>query len=151
MLLNDRKWMSIALQQARDAFLIGEVPVGAVAINTEQILLATAHNRTILDCNPCGHAEMQVIQQAAKELGNYRLNSVTLYITLEPCAMCAGAIIQARIPRVVFAARDWKAGAAGTVMNLLNHPHLNHRVLIDEGIFQFESQQLLQDFFKQKR
>jgi tRNA(adenine34) deaminase len=151
MLSKDKAWMGLAIEQAQCAFQIGEVPVGAVAVCENLGLLAKAYNQTISACDPCAHAEVTVIRKAAEMLGNHRLSSVTLYVSLEPCAMCAGAIVQARIPRVVYATRDWVAGAAGTVMNLLNHPKLNHHTLIDEGLYQQEAQKLLQDFFKQRR
>jgi tRNA(adenine34) deaminase len=151
MLSNDLELMKLAIEQAKIAFSCGEVPVGAVAVCAELGVLSQAHNQTIHLCDPCAHAEIEVIRQAATKLGNHRLTTVTLYVTLEPCAMCAGAIVQARIPRVVFATRDWTAGAAGTVMNLLNHPKLNHHTVIDDGIYQQEAQDLLQSFFKLRR
>jgi tRNA(adenine34) deaminase len=151
MFTNDRTYMALALAEAKKAAHSGEVPVGAVAVCREKGVIAKAHNMSIISCNPCAHAEILAIQTAAQVLGNYRLNSVTLYITLEPCAMCAGAIVQARIPRIVFATRDWQAGAAGTVMNLLNHPRLNHHTQIDEGFYQKESECLLKNFFSLRR
>jgi tRNA(adenine34) deaminase len=148
---NDEFWMNLALEQAKIASLKDEVPVGAVAVCATRGLIASGHNLTRTQNNPCGHAEIEVIREAAKVLQNFRMPSVTLYVTLEPCAMCAGAIIQSRLQRLVFACRDWQAGAAGTVLNLFSHVVSNHHLQIDEGFFQQEAQQLLQDFFKSKR
>jgi tRNA(adenine34) deaminase len=151
MLANDKPYMELALEQAKIAFDAGEVPVGAVLVCAEKGVISKAHNQTIAQTNPCGHAEVLAIQEAAKIMGNHRLSHTTLYVTLEPCAMCAGAIVQARIPRVVFATRDWNAGAAGTVMNILHHPKLNHHARVDEGIYQKESEALLKAFFNLRR
>jgi tRNA(adenine34) deaminase len=151
MLTNDKPFMELALEQAKTAFNAGEVPVGAVLVCAQNGVISKAHNQTIAQCDPCAHAEILAIQAAAKVLGNHRLKDTTLYVSLEPCAMCAGAIVQARIPRVVYATRDWNAGAGGTVMNILNHPKLNHHVDIDEGIYQKESEALLKEFFNLRR
>lgn len=148
---NDEYWMELAIAQARLAFQADEVPIGAVAVSSEEGLIAQAHNRTRRSCDPCAHAEIELIRQAAKTLGNYRLNTVSIYVTLEPCAMCAGAMVEARIKRLVFAARDFKAGAAGTVMNILHHSALNHHVQIADGLSAEVSIALLQDFFATKR
>lgn len=148
---NDDYWMKIALKEAKIAFDKNEVPVGAVIVCEREGLLAQAHNITRNACDPCGHAEIQVIREAAKKIGNYRLSSTTLYTTLEPCPMCAGAMIQARVSRLVFATRDWVAGAAGSVLNLFSHPSSNHQLQIDEGNFRLESQALLKEFFRLKR
>lgn len=147
----DEKWMDLALNEARLAFEQDEVPIGAIAVCAEKGLIAKAHNQTRRDCDPCAHAEIEVLRKAAKALGNYRLKTVTLYVTLEPCAMCAGAIVEARIKRLVFAARDFKAGAAGTVMNIAHHRALNHQVEIADGFRADQSIALLQQFFKNKR
>ena len=147
----DKFYMTQALEEAKKAYNRGEVPVGAVAVCHERGFIVKAHNRTITQMNPCAHAEILVLQEAALISKNHRLNSITLYTTLEPCAMCAGAIVQARIARLVFATRDWNAGAAGTVMNLLHHPRLNHHTLVDEGIYQQEAKALLNDFFRARR
>lgn len=151
MLSNDSDYMYKALMEAKRAFKRAEVPVGAIAVSATGEILAKAHNQTLHRGDPCAHAEMLVIKKAAKVLGNHRLSGVTIYVTLEPCAMCAGAMVQARIKRLVFATRDWVAGAGGTVVNLLNHPSFNHRVLVDEGWYQKESCDLLQLFFQQRR
>lgn len=143
--------MQLAIEQAKLAYQHGEVPVGAVAVCSERGWVASAYNQTIHRCDPTAHAEIEVIRQTALLFGNHRLPTVTLYITLEPCAMCAGAIVQARIPRVVFASRDFKGGAAGSSLNVLNHPALNHHTLIDDGIGQRESTLILKKFFEQRR
>lgn len=148
---NDLFWMNCALEQAKLASTQDEVPVGAVAVCANLGLIASAHNVTRQAHNPCGHAEIEVLRQAGLILKNFRLTTVTLYVTLEPCAMCAGAMIQARIPRLVFAARDWERGAAGTVLNLFSHSVSNHHLQIDEGLLQEDAEQLLKQFFQQKR
>jgi len=147
----DEEWMALALDEAKKAYDADEVPIGAVAICAEKGLIAKAYNQTIAACDPCAHAEMNVIRQAAQVLGNHRLHTVTIYVTLEPCAMCAGAMVEARIKRVVFAARDFKAGAAGTVMNIVHHRALNHHVHIADGLSAAASVALLQKFFARKR
>lgn len=148
---NDKFWMKLALEQAKIARLKDEVPVGAIAVCSERGLVASAYNQTRKQLNPCGHAEILALSEAAKVMQNCRLPTITLYVTLEPCAMCAGAIIQARIKRLVFATRDWQTGAAGTVLNLFSHPVSNHELQIDEGFYHDEALQLLQDFFEEKR
>ena len=149
--INDLFWMQQAYELALKAQSLGEVPVGAVLVDAHNQLVGQGHNRVISDNNPCAHAEMLAIREAALSLANYRLDNSTLYVTLEPCAMCAGALVHARIHRVVFACRDFKAGAAGSVFNLLRGYPLNHQVVIDEGILELECSQLLSDFFKQLR
>src|SRR5271170_4035949 len=124
---NDLKWMGIAIEEARRAADAGEVPVGAVAVFDGREI-ATGSNRTIRDCDPTAHAEMIALRAAAKEIGNYRLAGVALYVTIEPCSMCAGAIVQARVDRVVYGADDPKGGAARSCFNVLDNPQLNHRV-----------------------
>ena len=142
--------MRTALEEAARAPAIGEVPIAAVIVRGSQIL-AQAHNCRELWQDPTAHAEMIVIREAAKALGSWRLIDTTLYVTLEPCAMCLGAIILARIPRVVFGARDPKAGACGSVMDFTNESRLNHRVEVVGGILEEESQALLKQFFQQLR
>ncbi len=140
--------MRLALQEARRALQHEDVPVGAVAVLDGQVI-GSGHNRREADQDPTAHAEMIAIRQAAAHIGHWRLEGVSLYCTLEPCAMCAGAMVLARLPRLVFAARDPKAGAAGSVMDLLHHPLLNHRVQVDElgGPLAEEAAQLLAGFF----
>lgn len=149
--MDDRDWMSLAYEQALQAQSVGEVPVGAVIVGSDNQLLSSAFNQVITAHDPSAHAEMIAIRRACEAMANYRLANSTLYVTLEPCAMCAGAIIQARLDRVVFATRDLKAGAAGSVYNLLQGYPLNHSVQIDEGIMQAQCSHLLQDFFQVRR
>ncbi|MYF54699.1 nucleoside deaminase [Candidatus Poribacteria bacterium] len=142
--------MGKALELARQAAEKGEVPVGAVIVKAGK-LVAAAHNLREQSGNPVAHAEMLVIQAAAKKLGNWRLTETTLYVTLEPCPMCAGAIILARIPRVVFGAADPKSGAAGSLYNIVQDERLNHKVELLSGICAEESRALLRTFFKNRR
>jgi tRNA(adenine34) deaminase len=146
----DRQFMHAALVEARSAAEAGEVPIGAVAVNNGEII-ARSQNRVLRDNDPTAHAEIVAMRIAAAVLGNYRLNGVTLYVTLEPCAMCAGAMIHARIDRLVYAAPDPKAGAAGSVLEVLNHPRLNHQMIVDYGLLESESAELLKSFFRNRR
>lgn len=143
--------MAKAYDLANRAKEQNEVPVGAVLVDANNNLLGSGWNQVIQTNDPCAHAELLAIREAAKQLNNYRLLDTTLYVTLEPCVMCAGALVHARIKRLVFATRDFKAGAAGSVYNLLQGYPLNHAVLIDEGIMQEQCAHLLSDFFKLKR
>lgn len=150
MLINkDIYYMQLALQEAHKAFAIGEVPVGAVVVKDEKVL-AVGHNRREVGNNPIAHAEMEAIAAAAAACGTWRLDGCTLYVTLEPCPMCAGAIINARIARVVYAALDEKAGALGSVCNLAAMP-FTHHPQITRGLLAEEAGALLQLFFKQLR
>ncbi len=146
----DQQWMQLALAQAGQAANAGEVPVGAVLVLDDQEL-AAEHNRTILNQDPTAHAEILVLRQAATLQGNHRLLNSTLYVTLEPCVMCVGAMIQARIERLVFAASDPKSGAVGSVMDLSSHPELNHAFSVEGGLMAEECAKLLRDFFKVRR
>jgi len=148
--MTDLEAMQAALAQARVAAQAGEVPIGAVLVHNGTIL-AHGQNRVLRDLDPTAHAEQVSIRSAARALANYRLNGCTLYVTLEPCAMCAGAMIHARLDRVVYAARDPKAGAAGSVLGVLNHPQLNHQMVVDQGILAEESSELLRSFFRERR
>jgi tRNA(adenine34) deaminase len=144
------EYMRAALREAGAAATAQDVPVGAVIVrNGEQ--LAVASNRTVRDQDPSAHAEMLVIREAARLLGRWRLDDCTLYVTLEPCAMCAGAVVLARIPRVVFGAWDEKAGMAGSVGDLLRHPRLNHRPEVVSGVLAEASAELLKTFFRERR
>jgi len=147
---HDRKWMSRALDLARAASAAGEVPVGAVIVRNGQVL-GEGHNRTVGDADPTTHAEVVAIRSAATALGDWRLLDSTLYVTLEPCAMCAGAIVLARIPRVVFGASDPKAGMVGSLGNLLQDSRLNHRCDVSSGVMGDESGELLRSFFRERR
>jgi len=142
--------MQRALARARAAGDAGEVPVGAVLARGAEVL-AEGENRVVRDFDPSAHAEIVALRRAARELGNYRLPGTTLYVTLEPCAMCAGALVHARVDRVVYAAADPRVGAGGSVFNLLDSPHLNHRCLVSGGLLNEEATALLDDFFDQRR
>ena len=146
----DRFWMAQALALAQQASEEGEVPVGAILVR-EDVRIAEAHNLRETSGSPIAHAEMLAIQAASKTIGNWRFTDTTLYVTLEPCAMCAGAIVLARIPKVVYAASDPKAGAAGTLHNILQDERLNHRVELVSGVLADESSALLKTFFQQRR
>jgi tRNA(adenine34) deaminase len=146
----DEQWMAAALDEARVAHAAGEVPVGAVIVR-EGVVLARAGNRTIRDQDPTAHAEAIAIRAAAATLRSWRLEGCTLYVTLEPCAMCAGAIVLSRVERVVFGAWDEKAGMAGSVADLLRHPRLNHRPQVLGGVSAVESSELLTRFFRTRR
>lgn len=146
----DLEFMQAALEEAHLAAEAGEVPIGAVLVHENKII-ARGSNRTIRDCDPTAHAEIIVLREAARHLGNYRLNGASLYVTLEPCAMCAGAMIQARIARLTYGATDPKAGAVHTFFEVLNHPALNHRVEVQSGVLAQECGAILQSFFAARR
>lgn len=148
--MNDVEFMKLALEEARLAAEADEVPIGAVMVHEGKIL-ARAGNRTIRDCDPTAHAEIVVLREAARLLQNHRLAGTTLYVTLEPCAMCAGALVQARVPRLVYGADDPKGGAVCTYFNVLSHPKLNHQVEITAGVLAEESAAALQKFFTARR
>ncbi len=147
---HDSAFMHAALDEAAKAAAIGEVPIAALLVHNRAVL-ACSHNYRETWQDPTAHAEIIVVREAAKALGSWRLTDTTLYVTVEPCAMCLGAIILARIPRVVFGAYDPKAGACGSVLDFTNEPQLNHRVEIVAGLLERESQTLLQSFFRQLR
>ncbi len=142
--------MQAALQQAQLAAVAAEAPVGAVVVTNGEVV-AAGHNRTLADHDPSGHAEVVVLRQAAKSAGNHRLIGATLYVTLEPCAMCVGAIVQARIARVVFGAYDQKAGALGSAIDLSDSSAFNHRFEIQGGLLADDSAAILRDFFAARR
>lgn len=146
----DTFFMRAALDEAARATATGEVPIAAIVVKNGAIL-AQSHNYRETWQDPTAHAEMIVIREAAKVLRSWRLTDTTLYVTLEPCAMCLGAVILARIPRVVFGARDPKAGACGSVLDFTQEPRLNHRIEMISGLLEEESQTLLQQFFRQLR
>jgi tRNA(adenine34) deaminase len=147
---SDEHYLGIALDLARNAAASGDVPIGAVVARTDTIL-ATAANRTVRDQDPTAHAELLAIREAAGALGRWRLDDCTLYVTLEPCAMCAGAMVLARLQRVVFGAWDEKAGMAGSIGDLLRHPRLNHRLEVRGGVRADEAALLLREFFVSRR
>ena len=142
--------MQLALAQAREAGHAGEVPVGAVLFHGDRFV-AAGQNRVLRDNDPTAHAEVIALRLGGLRLGNYRLLGCTLYCTLEPCAMCSGAIIHARLSRLVYAAPDPKAGAAGSVLSVLNHPRLNHQMAVDAGVLADPAGELLRVFFQQRR
>ncbi len=142
--------MQAALAEARLAGEAGEVPIGAVIVH-EGAILARGQNSVLREVDPTAHAEVVAMRAAAKALGNYRLNGCTLYVTLEPCAMCAGAMIHARLDRLVFAAADPKAGACGSVLRVINHPKLNHQMWLEQGVGAEEAGGLLRNFFRERR
>jgi len=144
--MDDTAWMREALVEAEQALAQGDVPVGAVAVR-DGVIVGRGHNRKEADADPTAHAEMIALQEAAHTLGGWRLVGVTLYCTLEPCPMCAGAMVSARLPRLVYGADDPKAGAAGSVVELLRDPRLNHQVVVTRGVLADQSQALLERFF----
>jgi tRNA(adenine34) deaminase len=146
----DAEFMQLALEQGRAAALASEVPVGAVLVRDGEVV-ALAGNRTIRDCDPTAHAEILVLREGARKLGNYRLAATTLYATIEPCSMCAGALIQARVPRVVYGCDDPKGGAVRSCFEILTHPRLNHRVEVTSGLLASECAALIQSFFAERR
>ena len=147
----DKFWMQKAIEAAIEAEKLDEVPIGACLINEQGEILAIAGNRTRTDCDPTAHAEILVLREAAKKNGNYRLTETTLYTTIEPCAMCAGALIQARVNRLVFGAHDERFGAVESVFRLCDTSSLNHQMKITKGVLADECKKLMQDFFKRKR
>ena len=147
---SDIQFMQQALSEARAAAAAGEIPIGAVLVHDGKIL-ARAGNRTIRDCDPTAHAEVVVLREAARILGNYRLADTTLYVTIEPCSMCAGAIIQARVPRLVYGADDPKGGAVRSCFEILSDPRLNHQVEVTPGVLAADCAAIIQSFFAARR
>lgn len=148
--MTDLEYLQLALDEAVAAGQAGEVPVGAILVHNGEVLMR-AQNRVLRDSDPTAHAEVVALRMAGKALGNYRLNGCTLYVTLEPCSMCAGAMVHARLDRVVYATADPKAGAAGSVLSVINHPRLNHQMKLDSGLLAEESGELLRAFFRERR
>lgn len=146
----DRQFMQQALDQAKLAAVAGEVPVGAVLVRDGQVI-STGFNQPISNSDPSAHAEMMALRAAALEESNYRLPGTTLYVTLEPCTMCAGAMLHARVDRVVFGATDPKTGAAGSVLNVFSEKQINHQTQVEGGIMSEECGQVLRNFFKERR
>jgi tRNA(adenine34) deaminase len=146
----DLQFMRAALDEARAAAERGEVPIGSVVVSENRIV-ARAGNRTITDCDPSAHAEIVALREAAKAVRNYRLLGATVYVTVEPCAMCAGAIVQARVGRLVYGADEPKGGAVRSCFTMLDHPQLNHRVEVSNGVLAEEAVALLQNFFAARR
>jgi tRNA(adenine34) deaminase len=148
--MTDLDHLRAAIAEAHAAEASGEVPVGAVVVHEDQII-ARGQNRVLRDSDPTAHAEIVALRAAGIALKNYRLNDCALYVTLEPCAMCAGAILHARVSRLVYAAPDPKAGACGSVLSVMNHPQLNHKVEVASGLLAEECSQMLTNFFLQRR
>ncbi len=146
----DLEFMEAALAEARSAGQSGEVPIGAV-VAFEGRVIASGQNSVLRRLDPTAHAEIVAMRGAAQVIGNYRLLGCTLYCTLEPCSMCAGALIHARVGRLVYAAPDPKAGACGSVLTVLNHPQLNHQMPVEQGVLSDESAELLRNFFRDRR
>ena len=149
-MVDDERWMREALTLAREAGVAGDVPVGAVIVRGGSVI-ARAANRTVRDQDPTGHAELLAIREASRAMGDWRLVGCTLFVTLEPCAMCAGGIVLARLDRVVFGAFDDKAGMAGSAGDLLRHPRLNHRPQVQAGVLAAETGAVLSEFFQSRR
>jgi tRNA(adenine34) deaminase len=143
-------FMREALAEARRAQELGEVPVGAVVVRNG-VVVGRGHNRNLIDQDPTAHAELVALREAGRALGNHRLGGCELFVTIEPCAMCAGAMVHARIQRLVYGASDPKAGAVQSVMRVLNHPQLNHQMEVDSGVLGAECAALIQEFFRRKR
>ncbi len=148
--MNDEHWMQLALAEAEKALATEDVPIGALAVLNGEII-GRGYNRREADQDPTAHAEMLALRQAAQVIGHWRLEGVSLYCTLEPCAMCAGAMVLARLPRLVYATSDPKAGAGGSVMNLLQHAALNHQVEVAQGILADEAAEQIRTFFRKLR
>jgi tRNA(adenine34) deaminase len=147
----DLDYLNAAIEEARAAELGGEVPIGCVVVSPMGEIVGRGQNRVMRDQDPTAHAEIVALREAGRALSNYRLSGCTLYVTLEPCAMCAGAILHARIARLVYAAPDPKAGACGSVLSVMNHPQLNHRVDVVSGLLAEECGEILRGFFKARR
>ena len=148
--MTDLEYMHLAIVQAQAAALRGEVPVGALVVLEDRIV-AAAGNRTVTDCDPTAHAEIVALREAARKAGNHRLIGASIYVTIEPCAMCAGALVQARIARLIYGADEPKGGAIRTCMQVLDAPALNHRIEVVSGVLSEEAVQLLQSFFSARR
>ena len=146
----DEQWMKMAIEEAHLAIDKNEIPVGAVLVKDNK-LIGQAHNRPIINHDPTAHAEIEVLRMAGKKLRNYRIPKSTLYVTLEPCAMCFGAMIHARIDRVVFGASDFKSGVCGSTINLSTKSIFNHQISVSGGVLEHECKNILQSFFKLRR
>jgi len=148
--MDHNHWMQLALEQARLAEVSGEVPVGAVVVKDDQ-LIATGYNQPIESHDPSAHAEIIALRAAGEILDNYRLPECRLYVTIEPCVMCAGALVYARIKHLIYGANDLKAGACGSVISIINHEKLNHTMEVTSGVMKMNCQKVIQDFFRKKR
>jgi tRNA(adenine34) deaminase len=148
--MTDAETLSLALEEARAAAAAGEVPIGAIIL-AGGVVVGRGQNRVLRDLDPTAHAEIVALREAARTRGNYRLTGCELFVTLEPCAMCAGAMIHARLDRLVYAAADPKAGAVSSILQVLNHPQLNHQMLVTSGELAEECGELLRSFFRERR
>jgi len=142
--------MMLAIEQAKAAYALGEVPVGAVVVSNGKVI-GQGHNRSVMDCDPTAHAEIVALRDAAQNSKNYRIPDSELFVTLEPCIMCSGAALHARVGRLVFGCRDPRSGAAGTRLNLVESDFLNHKASVEAGVLSDECQELLHRFFAEKR
>ncbi len=147
---SDSDFMSLSLEEAKKASVLGDVPVGCVIVKDNKVI-ARSYNRREETGDPLAHAEMLALRQAAEAIGSWRLDGCSVYVTLEPCPMCAGALVQSRVSRLIFGVRDFKAGSAGTVFNLVSDPRLPHRIEVIDGVREEECRKLLSDFFNEKR
>ena len=147
----DEKWMRAALTEAKKAYRLEEVPIGCVIVDETGKIIARGYNRRNTDKNTLAHAELSAVRKACKKTGDWRLEECTMYVTLEPCQMCAGALVQSRLKRVVIGTMNPKAGCAGSVLNLLQHASFNHQVEVEKGILEKECSALLQQFFRELR
>lgn len=148
--VDDEKWMRLAIEEATKALIHEDVPIGAIAVLNNEII-GRGYNRREVDQDPTAHAEMIAMRQASQHVGYWRLEDVTLYCTLEPCCMCAGAMVLARLPRLVYATTDPKAGAGGSIMDITRHPQLNHQVEVEHGLFADEAAEQIRGFFRMLR
>ncbi len=144
-------WMRKAIEAAENARSLNEIPIGACLIDNENRLIAAAGNRTITDCDPTAHAEVLVLREAARKIGNYRLTDTTFFSTVEPCAMCAGALVNARVKTLVYGTKDERFGAVETLFRICDNSSLNHRIEIISGVLAEDCRRLMQDFFRRRR
>lgn len=151
-MLDDKKYMQLALEEAGKAYQEGEIPIGAVLVNSEDgTVVSVGHNLREGRQDATAHAEMEVIRSACASLGRWRLTGLTLYVTIEPCAMCAGALVNSRIDRLVYGSNESKFGAVESIFNVVNHRLLNHRIEVTAGVMEDECRQIMKDFFKMRR
>lgn len=148
--MNDEEYMGLALEEARRAFELGEVPIGAVIVKDGEVI-ASAHNLRETGHDATAHAEVLAIRRACEKIGHWRLTGATLYVTIEPCPMCAGALVMSRVDRLVYGAADYKAGAVESLFNITNHSGLNHRMMVRAGVREEECRTLMKDFFRMRR
>ena len=149
--IDNEFWMRKAIEAAENARNLDEIPIGACLIDNENRLIAAAGNRTITDCDPTAHAEILVLREAARKIGNYRLADTTVFTTVEPCAMCAGALVNARVKTLVYGTKDERFGAVETLFRICDNSSLNHRIEIISGVLAEDCRRLMQDFFRAKR